>query len=77
MNIFESGSTWSSQDRRLWRILHLDLYLHTHKVQLTQQLKPVEHSERRRYVEWVLEQQAVDDNFLKKSLFGALFNLKV
>ena len=38
----------------LWRILHLDLHLHPYKVQLRQQLKPVDHSKRRRYVEWVL-----------------------
>ena len=34
----------------LWCILHLDLYLHPYKVQLTQQLNPAEHSQRRRYV---------------------------
>ena len=41
--------------RTLWRILHLDLYLHPYKVQLMQQLKPAGHSPRRRYLEWVLE----------------------
>ena len=50
----------------LWRILHLDLYLHPYKVQLTQQLKPADHSQRRRYVESVLEQQTLDGNFSKK-----------
>ena len=34
----------------LWRILHLDLHLHPYKVQLTQQLKPGDHSQYRRYV---------------------------
>ena len=28
----------------LWRILNLDLNLHQYKVQLTQQLKPADHS---------------------------------
>ena len=28
----------------LWRILHFDLHLHLYKVQLTQQLKPADHS---------------------------------
>ena len=47
----------------LWRIFHLDLNLRPYKIQLKQQLKPADHSERRRYVEWVLKQQAVDGNF--------------
>ena len=38
----------------LWRILHLDVHLHPYKVQLTQHLKPADHSQRRRYVKWVL-----------------------
>ena len=29
-------------------ILHLDMYLHPYKVQLAQQLKPADHSQRRR-----------------------------
>ena len=45
------------------RILLLDLHLHPYKFQLTQQLKLAGHSQRRRYVEWVLEQQLVDGNF--------------
>ena len=44
----------------LWRILHLELHLHSYKVQHTQKLKPADHSQRRRFVEWVLEQQAED-----------------
>ena len=35
-----------------------------------QQLKPVEYSQRRRYVEWVLEQQAVYRNFSNKLFFS-------
>ena len=38
----------------LWRILHVDLHLHPYKAQLTQQLKPDDHLQRHRYVEWVL-----------------------
>ena len=34
----------------LWRSLHLDLHLHQYKVQLTRQLKPVDNSQRRRYM---------------------------
>ena len=40
---------------RLPCILHLDQHLHPYNVHLTQQLKPADHSQRRRYVEWVLE----------------------
>ena len=54
----------------LWRILHLDLHLHPYKVQLTQQLKPADHSLRRRYAEWVLEQQAVNDDFSNQIFFS-------
>ena len=53
----------------LWHILHLDLHLHPCKVQLMQQLKPADHSQRHGYVEWVLEQQVVDGNFSIKILF--------
>ena len=40
----------------LRRILHLDLHLPPYKVQQTQLLKPADHSQRRRYVEWVFDQ---------------------
>ena len=52
----------------LCRILHLDL--HPYKVHLTQHLKPVDHSQRRRYVEWALKHQAVDGNFSNKIVFS-------
>ena len=39
----------------LWHILHLDPHLRLYKVQLTQQLKPADHSQYRRYMEWVFE----------------------
>ena len=32
----------------LWFTLHLDLHLHPYKTQLTQQLKPADHLQRRR-----------------------------
>ena len=53
-----------------WRILHLNLHLHPYKVQLMQQLNPTDHSQRRRYVEWLLKQQAVDGNFSYKIFFS-------
>ena len=42
--------------------MHLDLHLH--------QLKPADHSQRRRYVEWMLERQAVAGNFSIKIFFS-------
>ena len=53
-----------------WRIWHLDLHLHSYKVQLTKQLKPAYHSQRHRYVECEVEQQAVVDNFSNKIFFS-------
>ena len=38
----------------LWHIFHLNLHTHPYKVQLTQQLKPADNSQRRRYIEWWL-----------------------
>ena len=55
---------------KLWHIFHLDLHLHLYKIQLMQELKPTDYSERRRYVKWVLEQQAVDGNFSNKIFFS-------
>ena len=52
----------------LWYILHLDLHLHPYKVQLKQQLKPADHSQHREYVEWLLEQQALDGNFSNSTI---------
>lgn len=50
----------------LWGIKHLDLHLHPYKVHFTQQLKPANHLQRRRYVERLLEQHAVNGNFSNK-----------
>ena len=46
--------------------MHLKLPFHPYRAQLTQQLKPANHSQRRRYVELVLEQKAVGGNFSNK-----------
>ena len=32
-----------------------DLCLHAYKIQLTQQLKPIDHAQRREFVEWIIE----------------------
>ena len=58
------------RSQELGRILHLDLHLHPYKVQVTQQLKPADHSQCRRYVGCVLEQQAVNGNFSNRIFFS-------
>ena len=64
-----SQELWLSYST-LQLILHLNLHLYPYKVQLTQQLKPFDHSQRRRFVEWVLEQQEVEGNFSNKIFFS-------
>ena len=54
----------------IWRILHLDLHLLLNKVQPKQELKPTDHAQRRIYVEWVVEQLAVDDIFSNKIFYS-------
>lgn len=41
----------------LQRILTKDLHLHAYKVQLTQQLLPTDHAQRREFTGWILQQQ--------------------
>ena len=52
------------------RILTKDLHLLAYKIQLTQELKPTGHMQRREFVNWVLENQKVDGNFSKKIIFS-------
>ena len=54
----------------LWHNLHLGLHLHPFKVQLMHRLEPADHLQCHRYVEWVLEQQAVNGNFLNRIFFS-------
>jgi len=52
------------------RILTKDLDLHVYKIQLTRELKPTDHVQRREFVKWVLENQIVGGNFSKKIIFS-------
>lgn len=54
----------------LQRILTKDLHLHPYKIQLTQELKPADHSQRRSFVQWVLENKEVDGEFCKKIILS-------
>src|SRR5215469_12205854 len=63
----------------LMTIMHKDLHLHAYKVQLTQELKPLDHLKRRQWSEWWQEMATVDDQFSKKIIFSdeAHFHLSV
>ena len=54
----------------LQRILTADLRLHAYKVQLTQELKPNDHAQRRAFVEWIIEHQQVDADFSSKIILS-------
>lgn len=60
-----------------WRILTKDLGLHAYKLVLTQELKPLDHSKRRTFADWVIERRIADPDFLNKIIFSdeALFHL--
>lgn len=50
--------------------MRLDLGLHPYKIQLTQELKPYDHSLRCSFADWALEQLELDANFGKKIIFS-------
>ncbi|XP_050310837.1 uncharacterized protein LOC126747933 [Anthonomus grandis grandis] len=47
-----------------------DLKLHAYKIQLTQELKPQDHGQRRTFAAWALEQLQVDPAFARKIIFS-------
>lgn len=54
----------------LQRILKKDLHLHAYKIQLTQQLQPNDHRQRRNFTNWIFEQLQTDDEFHNKIIFS-------
>ena len=50
----------------LWRILHKDLGMTPYKVQLIQELKPIDHSMRFRFAKWICDLLTEDGDFGKK-----------
>ena len=50
-----------------WRILIKDLGLFPYKIQLTQELNPNDHLQRRQFADWALEQLKIDPNFGKNN----------
>ena len=61
----------------LHRILYKDLCLKAYKVQLTQELKPVDHQQRHVFANWVLEMQENELEFHQKNIMSdeAYFHL--
>ena len=54
----------------LHRILAKDLCLRAYKIQLTQQLKPNDHEQRREFVEWIINREKVDASFSSKIILS-------
>ena len=49
--------------KSLWRIFRNDLDLHTYKIKLTQEPKPLDHQKRRMFVNWAELQLENDSDF--------------
>ncbi|CAK9801230.1 Transposable element Tc3 transposase [Anthophora plagiata] len=54
----------------VWRILHADLHLPAYRIQLTQELKEMDHLQRRNFASWIIEQRATDPLFSTNILFS-------
>ena len=54
----------------LHRILHKNLCLKAYKVQLTQELKPADHQQRRVFVNWVLKMHENEPDFHRKIIMS-------
>lgn len=54
----------------LHRILHKDLGLKAYKLQLTQELKPSDHQQRRVFADWVVEMHENDPEFHRKIILS-------
>ena len=52
------------------RILKIDLQPHPYKVQLRQELKILDHRQRREFARWALERLDEDDHFFEKIIFS-------
>ena len=47
-----------------------DLCLRAYKIQLTQQLKPNDHEQRREFVKWIINHQKMDAGFSSKIILN-------
>lgn len=54
----------------VWRILRKDLYLHPYKIVLTQELKLLDHRQRREFTRWSFRKMNVDPQFHRKIIFS-------
>ena len=55
----------------LWRILHKDLGIPPYKIQLVQELKPIEHQMRFRFAKWACDRLTEDADFGKKKIISS------
>ena len=56
--------------KSLWRIWRNDTGLHSYKIKLTQELKPLDHQKRRMFVNWAELQLENDSDFYQKTIFS-------
>lgn len=54
----------------LHTILTKDLHLKAYKIQLTQELKPIDHQARRTFVNWALQRKEENGDFFNKIIFS-------
>ena len=54
----------------LWRIMRKDLGLHASKIELTPELKPLDHLKRRNFSNWTLEKLEENEVFHRKIIFS-------
>ena len=59
------------------RILTKDLHLQAYKIQLTQELHPEDHAQRRTFSNWILEQQQIDCDFSRKIIITVETHLQL
>jgi len=67
MSISRRSQQLGLSESTTWRILHKDLALKAYKVQITQELKPLDHLKRRSFVNFINEQPA---DFSQKIMFS-------
>ena len=67
MSISRRSQQLGLSESTVWRIMHKDLALKAYKIQLTQELKPQDHSMRRNFANWILEQ---NNDFSQKIIFS-------
>jgi len=73
-SIFRCSQELGLHKSTVWRILHKDLHLRSYKIQLTQELKPRDHFQRRNFVNWFFEQEA---GFSRSIIFSDILHFSL